>query len=545
VTTRFAAGLALASLAVTTAPAAHAQTLAPTALSALSGSDLRCPVPVGSSAAGEAEPSLAVHPKHKRTLLAAWQQNRFRDGGAAAVGVSRSRDGGKTWRSVKVPGVTGCPPRSVDRASDPWVSVGPEGTAYLASLPLSESTPGPGVRIATSPDAGRTWRPPLEIDGGGFADKESVTADPFRPGVAYVAWTRVDKALGLFARTSDAGATWSAPVAIQRSAPGLVPTGHVLAPLRDGTLVDTYFDGDLTEGSDTRATIKTTVSVDGGATWSDPLAIGDGLQASVTDPDTKKPVRTGAPLPSIAATPDGTIAVVWPDVLGPRSSRIFMSRSADGGRTWSAPRAVVKELGQAFTPVITAAGDGSFALAYYDFRYDRRGDRTLTTDAWLARTQDGGRTWGTSHVAGPFDTRTAAVTQGGRFLGDYTGLVNLGRGAFAQALVQGRPFARGRGGDVFAVVSRSGASAPKIRLSAKAAPDRRRSRARVAFLARVGIGRLTRPLLGARVTMAGRSAVTDVHGRAAIHLRLKARRYTARATRPGFRKAAASFRPHR
>src|SRR3954451_5697609 len=99
-----------AALALAAAPAAQAQTVAPTALSALSGRDLPCPVPAGTAGGGEAEPSLAADPKGKRKLLAAWQQNRFRDGGAATIGVSASRDGGATWRRMKVPGVTGCPP---------------------------------------------------------------------------------------------------------------------------------------------------------------------------------------------------------------------------------------------------------------------------------------------------------------------------------------------------------------------------------------------------------------------------------------------------
>src|SRR5205823_11005001 len=91
-----------------------------------------CGVPGERSPDTEGEPSLAVNPRDPRNLIAVWQQDRFTiDGGALSDVVGVSKDGGRTWRQVLVPGISRCTGGTDERASDPTVSFGPDGRAYL------------------------------------------------------------------------------------------------------------------------------------------------------------------------------------------------------------------------------------------------------------------------------------------------------------------------------------------------------------------------------------------------------------------------------
>src|SRR3954453_10042543 len=94
-----------------------------------------CGVPGSPTFDSEAEPSFAVNPKDPRNAIAVWQQDRFVvDGGALSNIVSVTQDGGATWKRVLVPGLSRCPGRPDERTSDPGISIGPDGTAYLATL---------------------------------------------------------------------------------------------------------------------------------------------------------------------------------------------------------------------------------------------------------------------------------------------------------------------------------------------------------------------------------------------------------------------------
>src|SRR3974390_1093592 len=49
------------------------------------------------------EPSLAVNPTSPLNLIAAWQQNRWSDGGAQGLNLAASFDGGKSWSPSSAP----------------------------------------------------------------------------------------------------------------------------------------------------------------------------------------------------------------------------------------------------------------------------------------------------------------------------------------------------------------------------------------------------------------------------------------------------------
>src|SRR6266571_7855 len=54
----------------------------------------------------EIEPSIAVNPRDAQNVVAVYQLSRIADGGDATNGFAASLDGGKTWTTGTLPGLT-------------------------------------------------------------------------------------------------------------------------------------------------------------------------------------------------------------------------------------------------------------------------------------------------------------------------------------------------------------------------------------------------------------------------------------------------------
>ena len=91
----------------------------------------------------EVEPSVTTD---RSRIIGVWQQDRWSDGGALGLVSAFSADGGDAFRSVPWP-VSRCARGGLpyDRASDPWVDFGPDGTAYGSALVFDAATPRNGV----------------------------------------------------------------------------------------------------------------------------------------------------------------------------------------------------------------------------------------------------------------------------------------------------------------------------------------------------------------------------------------------------------------
>src|SRR3954470_7793092 len=88
----------------------------------------------------EIEPWVDVSPAKAGNIAAGWQQDRWSSGGARALGVGLSTDGGATWSRALIPGLTLCSGGggTYQRATDPWLSFAPDGTLYFMSLVFDE-----------------------------------------------------------------------------------------------------------------------------------------------------------------------------------------------------------------------------------------------------------------------------------------------------------------------------------------------------------------------------------------------------------------------
>jgi BNR repeat protein len=402
-------------------------------------------VPAGATSyvGAEVEPMLAVDPRNAASLVGVWQQDRWSDGGARGLRTGYSSDGGRSWRYgqaafTRCSGGTSLDGGDYARASDPWVSIGPDGIAYQIAIAFTGNTFAPGsvsaVLASRSLDGGATWSPPATLirDGASaFNDKESITADPTDDRFVYAVWDRIAPSGAgptWLARSSDAGATWEPARAIYTPPANAQTINNQVVVRPDGTLVLFFTQLAQSPGQQT-ATLGVARSLDKGLTWGAPTFIAASLSIGTHDPGSGVGLRDAGNLGAIAVGPDGSLAVAWQDARFSAGTveGIAFSRSLDGGVSWTVPVQVNRvPSAQALLPAVAIRADGTIGVQYYDLRNAGTATTTLATDVWLVESSDGVN-WRETHLDGPFDFRRAPLVSedGGAFalfVGDYQAL---------------------------------------------------------------------------------------------------------------------------
>ena len=355
----------------------------------------------------EAETFVAADPGDPDKLVVGFQQDRWTDGGSRGTVARVSRNGGASWKQTIPPGNSACTGGPFDRASDPWVSVAPDGTAYFSSLVINVSNKGQdttsGITVNRSADGGLTWSKAVTLikdpDTQLLNDKDSVTADPTKPGYAYTVWDRLagscaeddeggegggasdlrhlapgatvaaahdgvamaqarmrralagqvplapsaggtDTCRGpvLFSRTTDGGRTWEKARIIYDPGAGRTTLGNQIVVEPDGTLVDFLTRLDFNKAT---AEIVLVRSHDKGKTFGAPVVV-SGIQLTSFGVATPDPphylVRTTLTVFDVAADPkSGNLYAVWEDGRFGGIDTIVLSASTDGGTSWTEP----------------------------------------------------------------------------------------------------------------------------------------------------------------------------------------------------------------
>jgi hypothetical protein len=192
------------------------------------------------------EPTIAVNPKNKNHIVAAWQQGRISNGAALEAGISYSKDGGKHWHKSQIPFQI-CQGGISQRSGDEWLSYSADGSRiYLCAAALN-ATQEPntqnqsGVLVTVSEDDGATWSEPRYLFSSmnyisdstrqfANSDKTSITADPNDPNRAIAVWATFNPSASFHGNaqgsyTENGGKSWSAIQLVYDPFPDLTQHG--------------------------------------------------------------------------------------------------------------------------------------------------------------------------------------------------------------------------------------------------------------------------------------------------------------------------------
>jgi BNR/Asp-box repeat len=357
------------------------------------------------------EPSICINPKNTQELVA----------GANIDHVYYSHNGGETWtkNTLTCPwGVWG----------DPVIGIDTTGAFYFLHL-SNPPTSGSWIdRIIAqkSTDGGVTWNNGsfMGLNGSKAQDKHWIATD-WKTNHLYVTWTQFDKygsalatdsSIILFSKSVDGGANWSAAKRINKLAGDCVDSDLTA----EGAMPCVGPNGEVYVAWSNRNKLWFDRSTDGGSTWlSEDIFVGDqpgGWDYNIAGIDR----ANGLPVTSCDTSGGayhGTIYINWSDQRnGANNTDIWLSKSIDGGNTWSAAVKVNDDATtrQQFFTWMTI--DQKTGWLWFVF-YDRRNYQGIQTDVYMAVSKDGGTTFQNFKVSeSPF------IPSAGTFFGDYTNI---------------------------------------------------------------------------------------------------------------------------
>ena len=282
------------------------------------------------------------------------------------TGYSTSADGGRTWTDRGA-----LPVHPLGDLGDPVLAYSERaGAVMLATLQCESSScngVGPGLQIFTSTDAGVTFGTPTTAPFGveSQIDKEWIAVDN-QAGNGFGTVYAMARDFGIdggmeFIRSTDDGATWSAPVHIADGGQGAFIT---VTP--DHAVQAYWLDGNNE--------IMVRNSTDAGASFGAPYRV-----AAISYPTVNGDVGVNGGLRSngfvhVGVAPNtGALFAVYNDRRsGDTTPDVYVTSSTDGGASWSDPTRINSDAqGDQWSPTIAVAPDGATAMLSW---YDRRND---------------------------------------------------------------------------------------------------------------------------------------------------------------------------
>jgi hypothetical protein len=406
------------------------------------GTDLRLS---GSQTTGRSESDIRIDPNNTNRVIAA----------SNAIGASRqaqywSSDGGSNWSETQLALTS-----SDSLHSDPAVDWTSDGTAWAVTIGIQGSTFR--LRAYRSPDGGASWNFDATASGNQTAtDKHLMWVDhsatsPFQDNI-YLIW---HNNLPVFVnRRTGPNGSWQTPVQVS----GAETTG-------------TGIGGDITANSagdvfalwpDTGSRrLFVAKSANGGVGFGAPVAIATTFASfDIGVPAfTSRRALIFVSAAAYRSSAKDLVHAVWTDLTGAAGcttssnepnttvtsvckTRVWYSRSVDGGATWAVARMLNDQTGlnDQFNPRLSLdETSGALAVIYYD-TVDDPGRRR--TDVWVQASDDDGSTWTqASKITTAQTDETAAGADSGNQYGDYNGLSGRG-GRFLPSWTDRRDGAR-------------------------------------------------------------------------------------------------------
>ena len=331
-----------------------------------------------------------------------------------------SNDTGKTWRGgqLKSPyGVWG----------DPCIIADTNGNFYYFHLsnPINGSWVDRTV-CQKSVDGGTFWSPGTfsGLNGKKVQDKHWAIVDPKTNNI-YVTWTQFDKYNSvsdadksniLFTASFNGAKTWSEPKRINQYSGGCEDNSYTV----EGAVPAVGPNGEIYVAWGCNDTIYFDRSLDSGKTWLEKdIIVSDmpggwdykipGLQRCNGMPVTVCDLSNG---PN-----NGTIYINWSDQRnGEKNTDIWLSKSKDGGITWTRPKRVNNDSTKRQQFLTWMAIDQANGNLYIVF-YDRRNYSSNSTDVYLAQSTDGGENFPNFKISERPFTPVSST-----FMGDYNNI---------------------------------------------------------------------------------------------------------------------------
>lgn len=233
----------------------------------------------------EVQPALASAVGSK-TLVSTFEVGRAYNGGASAIGWATSLFGSKGWDHGLLPAtVASGGPSGTWRGADPSVAYDARFSKWIAVYTGLGSTANTlGLFADTSTD-GETWSAPITVHAAATGDTPSkswIACDNHAAsagyGTCYVAYTNTASTPAnqlFFVRSTDGGATWSAPVGTADASvgTGAIPLvqppppsspntcGRLVVSYANGTTLDDFTSSDCGATASARAVITSTQAV--------------------------------------------------------------------------------------------------------------------------------------------------------------------------------------------------------------------------------------------------------------------------------------------
>ncbi len=356
------------------------------------------------------EPSIIINKANPQNIIVGENSNYY----------YVSNDGGYTWTQKQLNSASGY-------CCDPALNSDIQGNIYFFHL----SNPNNGSWIdrivcQVSNDGGNTFSIDsyTGLNNPKKQDKQWSAIDP-ATGTIYVTWTQFDQygtpdntkhSNILFSKSTDGGISWSNPVQINEVSGDCIDSDNTV----EGAVPAVGPGGEIYVSWVGPAGLVFDKSLDGGQTWLDQDIVINDMQGSggwdYNIPGLSR--CNGLPVTKcdLSNSPyRGTIYVNWSDQRnGTDNTDIFLSKSTDGGQTWSAPVKVNDDTEHKHQFLTWMDIDQDNGYLYFIF-YDRRNYNDNNTDVYMAISKDGGNTFTNVKISeSPF------IPDASHFFGDYT-----------------------------------------------------------------------------------------------------------------------------
>jgi hypothetical protein len=376
----------------------------------------------GPDSNGDNEVDIAINPTNPDNLIAAWNDY----GPGQSCGLGYSFDGGKTWTTSWLRGVTplGGNPTFDYGAGDPSVGFLTDGTAVLSCAAWGASKSQPSALFASrSTDGGRNWAPVQQLtygqNLGHLQDHNMLTIDGYnnRVLVAYSVWNGY-RSLSYALISSDGGNTYAGPyeIAADYTKNAVDRFDVSLAGAPDGTVYATTGIWQHVQEWSEQAVVVSQMRP-GETSFTHSVKVRDLVPAPMTLPN--EDWRTSMQA-SIGVESDGTVDLMTGDYVTGNLD-IYLARSHDHGASF--PATQQSNLTHDATDQVMAwesvRPSGRIDVVFYD--YDRT---TGLMDADYGQVAAGATTLARTVVQSGIDGDAQPPRGAGHssFMGDYLGV---------------------------------------------------------------------------------------------------------------------------